>query len=146
VGASAVLEPLALQRPVGAIVDPARQVVAYGERTVFFMDDSSYPEPDGFWVRPGVETTVVVLQPEAAAPLAILLRNAPIANEVEVTAGSWSAREALSPGQETHILAPPPGAVRASVLRIRATAGVRPFDLDRTNGDRRRLGVWVQFP
>jgi hypothetical protein len=130
------IAPITLQPPVGGGV--ARQVVRYGAHDVFFLDEESYPEAPGFWVRPGRSRVVVGA---GAAPLALLVRNVPAANRVELVAGGWRQALELAPGQEVRVEVPAAGA--ATLLEIRASAGFRPFDGDRRNRDFRLLGVWI---
>ena len=118
--------------------DVARQVVRYGAHDVFFLDEESYPEASGFWVRPGRSRVVVG---ETAGPIGVFVRNAPIANRVELRAGTWQRTLDLAPRQELRVEVPPAG--RATPLEIRAAHGVRPFDVDRRNRDFRLLGVWI---
>ncbi|MEO5823468.1 MAG: hypothetical protein ABIT71_23435 [Vicinamibacteraceae bacterium] len=131
-------EPLGVAPSATGAADVARQVVRYGAHDVFFLDDESYPEAPGFWVRPGRSRVVVG---ETAGPLGVFVRNAPIANRVELTAGTWQRTLDLAPGQEMRVEVPPAGP--ATPLTIRAARGVRPFDGDRRNRDFRLLGVWI---
>ena len=60
-----VIEPLSVFRPMDRLADSvARRAVRYGESTVYFLDDRSYPEPEGFWVG-GARSSTVVIQPGA---------------------------------------------------------------------------------
>jgi hypothetical protein len=132
------IEPLGVARSATGAADVARQVVRYGGHDVFFLDEESYPEAPGFWVRPGQSRVVVG---ETTAPFGLLLRNVPIANRVELTAGSWQRTLDLAPDQEVRVEVPPAG--RATPLVIRPARGIRPVDGDRRNGDYRLLGVWI---
>ena len=135
------VEPLAVAASATGAADVARQIVRYGAHDVFFLDEESYPEAPGFWVRPGRSRVVVG---ETAGPVAVFLRNAPVANRVELRAGAWQRTIELSPGQELRIDVPPTG--RATPLEITAATGVRPFDGDHRNRDFRLLGVWIALP
>jgi len=132
------VEPLGVAPSATGAADAARQVVRYGAHDVFFLDDESYPEGPGFWVRPGRSRVVVG---ETSGPIGVLLRNASIANRVELTAGTWRRTLDLAPGQEVRVEVPSAG--RATPLAIEAARGVRPFDGDRRNRDFRLLGVWI---
>jgi hypothetical protein len=132
------VEPLGLAASATGAADVARQVVRYGAHDVFFLDETSYPEGPGFWVRPGRARVVVG---ETSAPFGLFVRNAPIANQVTLTAGSWQRTLDLAPRQEVRVEVPPAG--RATPIAIRAARGVRPFDGDRRNRDVRLLGVWI---
>jgi hypothetical protein len=69
------------------------------------------------------------------------VRNAPVANRVELTAGGWRRTLDLAPGQEVRVEVPPTG--RVTPLAIDAAHGFRPFDADRRNRDFRLLGAWI---
>jgi hypothetical protein len=132
------VEPLGIAPSATGGADVARQVVRYGRHDVFFLDEASHPEAPGFWVRPGGSRVVVG---ETAAPFGLFVRNAPIANQVTLTAGAWQRTFDLAPGEEVRVEVPPAG--RATPIAIRAARGVRPFDRDRRNRDFRLLGVWI---
>jgi hypothetical protein len=132
------VEPLGVAPSATGRRDVARQVVRYGTHDVYFLDEESYPEAPGFWVRPGRSRVVVG---ETAGPIGVFVRNAPIANRVELTAGTWQRTLELTPGQEMRVAVPPAG--RATPITIRAAHGIRPFDGDRRNRDFRLLGVWI---
>ena len=110
----------------------------YGAHDVFFLDEESYPEAPGFWVRPGRSRVVVG---ETSGPIGVFVRNAPIANRIELTAGGWRRTLDLAPGEEARVEVPRAG--RATPIVIEAARGVRPFDGDRRNRDFRLLGVWI---
>jgi hypothetical protein len=133
-----VVEPLALAASATGHADVARQVVRYGTHDVFFLDEESYPEAPGFWVRPGRSRVVVG---ETSGPFGIFVRNAPVANRVVLSAGAWQRTLDLAPGQEMRVEVPATG--RATPLAIEASTGVRPFDGDSRNRDFRLLGVWI---
>jgi hypothetical protein len=134
------VEPLAVTPSATAAGDAARQAVRYGAHDVFFLDDDSYPEAPGFWVRPGRSRIVVG---ETSGPIALFVRNAPVANRVELSAGAWQQTLDLTPGQELRVEVP--ATARATAITIRAASGFRPFDADRRNRDFRLLGVWVEL-
>ena len=132
------VEPLEVGPSATGRDDVARQVVRYGTHDVFFLDEESYPEAPGFWVRPGRSRVVVG---ETSGPIAVFVRNAPVANRVELRAGAWQRTLDLAAGQELRVEVPPAG--RATPIEIRAATGVRPFDGDHRNRDFRLLGVWI---
>ena len=58
----------------------ARTAVRYGQSTVFFLDDRSFPEPEAFWVG-GARSSSFAIQTDDARPVAsMLLRNGPLPN------------------------------------------------------------------
>jgi len=135
---SVTIEPLAVTASATGAADVARQVVRYGAHDVFFLDDESYPEGPGFWVRPGRSRVVVG---ETSGAIGVLVRNAPAANRVALSAGAWRRTLDLAPGQEVRVDVPATGT--ATPITIEAAHGVRPFDADRRNRDFRLLGVWI---
>jgi hypothetical protein len=132
------IEPLGVAPSATGAADVARQVVRYGTHDVFFLDDESHPEASGFWVRPGRSRVVIG---ETSAPVGLFVRNTPVANRVELTAGAWHRTLDLAPGQEVRVDVPPAGP--ATPIVIRAARGVRPMDRDPSNRDARLLGVWI---
>ena len=133
-----IVEPLGLAASATGAADVARQVVRYGTHDVFFLDEESYPEAPGFWVRPGRSRVVVA---GTFGPIGLFVRNAPVANRIELTAGGWRRTLDLAPGQEVRVEVPPAG--RVTPIAIDAARGFRPFDADRRNRDFRLLGVWI---
>jgi hypothetical protein len=117
------VHPVALLRPAGGLAGTARQAVAYGPFLAFFMDEGAYPEPGGFWIRPGHDVTVVVGHPDATSSLRVTMRNVPVENRIDVAAGKWRDSLTLEPGAAREIVTPPPGSTRATVLRLHASAG-----------------------
>ena len=75
------VEPLEVGPSATGRDDVARQVVRYGTHDVFFLDEESYPEAPGFWVRPGRSRVVVG---ETSGPIAVFVRNAPVAARISI--------------------------------------------------------------
>jgi hypothetical protein len=141
-----LLEPIrvfsASERATGEV---AKRAVRYGDSSVFFLDDRSFPEPEAFWVG-GSRDTTVVIQPDAArASATVRLRNAPVENRVTLRAGTWQQELRLSPGEEQRVDVPIDAARGAVVLRLESSAGFRPSEHDSGSRDRRFLGVWVKL-
>jgi hypothetical protein len=122
----------------------ARRAVRYDDASVFFLDDRSFPEPEGFWIGGSRQSTFVV-QPDAPRPSVDLhLRNAPIENRLTIASGQWQEVLTLAPGEERVVqipLAPGQGAVLVSAT---TTAGFRPSASTPGSRDERFLGVWVK--
>jgi hypothetical protein len=126
----------------------ALRAARYGRVRTFFMDQAAFTEPSGFWTR-GAEATTVVLDADEAARqqgLALRLRAGPVPTAVDLSVGEWSKSLTLAPDQIQEVTLPPPSSERSWVLRIDTLAKFSPRDLDPTNRDFRRLGVWVEFP
>ena len=59
----------------------------YGRKTVFFLDDRSFPEPEAFWVG-GARASSFAIQPDDAQPsVSMVLRNGPLPNQVTMNGG-----------------------------------------------------------
>jgi hypothetical protein len=140
-----VVEPLSLVGPRDRLTTRvARQAVRYDRSTVFFLDDRSFPEPEGFWAG-GARDSSVVLQPDTARPMAALLvRNGGAANDVTLETGQWRAAWRLAPGEERRVEIPLDTSRRAALLRVSSSSGFRPSEIEPGSRDTRFLGVWVR--
>jgi len=119
----------------------ATSVSRYADTQVWFTDDGTFPEPDGWWV-PGRGSASVLLEPPstcAASPLRI--RNGAAANRVTLVSREWRTVLALEPGEEHTVHVPVSG--RRAPLEVASAAGFRPADLDPSNKDTRFLGVFL---
>jgi hypothetical protein len=138
------IEPLSVVAPEAQLTPAtATRAIRYGALNAYFLDDGSFGEPDAFWVGGGRQTSVV-LQPDTPAAVAILIRNAPVANVVSLSAGSWRESLTLSPREERTIQVPIDPSRAAALLTVSTTAGFRPSEADTNSRDHRFLGVWVK--
>jgi hypothetical protein len=132
------LRPIALATaPPGARV--ARRAVRYGAAVAFFLDESSFPEPSGFWVGGARSTSLLVAPDDPAAKLALILRNAPVENRLTLESGSRREEIALAPREERQL-----DLAEGEILTIRTSSGFRPSDADPGSRDTRLLGVFVR--
>jgi hypothetical protein len=141
-----VIEPVSLVSPVDRLTDDfATAVMKYGETTVFFLDRSSFPEPEAFWVGGGRDASLVLAPatPSPSAPL--LLRNAPVENRVMIQSDAWREELRLQPGEERRLDVPLDARRGSSLIRFTVSSGFRPSDIDATSADHRFLGVWVKL-
>jgi len=144
VGALLVRPMSVLERDRKASSGLARRGVRYGSVCAFFMDERSFPEPGGFWLG-GARTSTVVLQPDGQrTSLAIVLRNAPIDNDVTLISGGWREHVRLAPGEERRIDVPVDPAKGAAAVTFDVAAGFSPAASDPGNRDTRFLGVWAR--
>ena len=74
----------------------------------------------------------------------LLIRNAPVANEVVLEAGQWRESLALAPGEERQVQVPIAPGRGAAMLTAATTAGFRPSESTAQSRDERFLGVWVK--
>lgn len=140
------VEPVSIVRPGARLASgSARRAVRYRAATVFFMDDRSFPEPEGFWVGGG-RTSEIVVQPDAPrTTVAVLVRNGPAANQAVFQTGGWKETIVLAAGEERRIQVPVDARRGASRLTITAASGFRATDADPNSRDSRFLGVWVRI-
>src|SRR5207244_3220708 len=91
-GARDQLEGIAL-RPVAVAAplppDMARRAVRYGDSIVYFLDERACPEPSGFWVGGGRDTTFVLRTDHTKGAVTLTLRNGAAPNRVLLESASW---------------------------------------------------------
>lgn len=140
------IEPLRLLPAGERLTDSvARRAVRYGEATVFFLDDRSYPEPEAFWIG-GERDSNVLYQPDAPrGSVPLLVRNGPMTNQVTLESGTWRQSLTMTAGEERRLEMPLDQARGGGLLRVVSGAGFRPSAHDQTSRDHRYLGVWVRF-
>jgi hypothetical protein len=124
--------------------DDARRAVRYGNTTLLFLDERSFPEPEAFWVEGSRSTGVVFHPDEARSTLDLFLRNAPVENRLTIQAGAWREEWPLAPGEERRVRIPLDPARGATLVRFAASSGFRPSAVDSTSRDDRFLGVWIR--
>ncbi len=144
--AALTIEPLAIVAPHDRLTSSyARHAVRYDGATVYFLDDNSFVEPEAFWVG-GARSALVAIQPEAGrSATTLLLRNAPVPNRIVVDIGGRRDAIELGPGEERRIDVPPNPSGGATLVRIGASAGFRPSEVETGSRDNRFLGVWVKI-
>jgi hypothetical protein len=138
------LQPIRLVSPSARVSgETARRAARYGATAVFFLDDRAFPEPGAFWVGGGRETSFVVA-PDHAAAVTLALRNGPEANEITTWIGGQRQTLAMAPDESRTVDVAVPPSRGATLVRIAASGGFRPSDVDSANRDDRYLGVYVQ--
>jgi hypothetical protein len=119
----------------------ALQAHRYPTAMAYFMTESAYVEPTGFWIRAASDAELV-LEPEGSdQPVTLHARNGPIDNRVSVAVGAWREEHRLAPGEELNIHLPV-SRDRLTRVTLHAERGFRPFEIDPDNRDRRSLGCW----
>lgn len=124
----------------------ALRAIRYGRTRVFFMDDSSYMEAEGFWTR-GEEATTIVLDTEqagAGAEQMLLVRSGAVPTTIDVAVGTWRRRLGFAANQLQAVSLPAQDGPR--VVTIRSGPWFRPSDHEPGSRDTRRLGVFVTVP
>lgn len=130
-----------------AVAGVALRSIRYGRTTTFFMDDSSFMEPGGFWTR-GEETTTLVLDREgegAHEELMLLVRSGAVPTRIEIAMGSWQRSLGFAANQLQAVSLPAHGP-GARVVSIHTGPWFRPSDHDLASKDTRRLGVFISVP
>ena len=122
----------------------ARRAVRYEPAFVYFLDERSFPEPQAFWVGGSRDSTVVVQPVPARRTLVLTLRNAPVENRVTLESRGWEKVLTMAAGEEQRIEIPVVPGAEAVPLRITASSGFRPSEVDAGSRDERFLGVWVK--
>jgi hypothetical protein len=141
-----VVEPLEVTpAPPGFTNEVARRAVRYEPAFVYFMDERSWPEPQAFWVGGSRDSTVVVQPVPARRSVVLTLRNAPVENRVTLESRGWERVLTMAAGEEQRIEIPMAPGAEAVPLRITASSGFRPSDVDAGSRDGRFLGVWVKI-
>jgi hypothetical protein len=139
------IEPLRLVRPQDRLAEgTARQGVRYGDTVVWFLDDRSFPESEGFWTG-GARSTEIVVQPDAPHPAEMLfVRNGAIENTVLIETKGWREELRLGAGEERTIQVPANQAAGATWLRVTTQNGFTPSRSNPQSRDNRHLGVWIR--
>ena len=122
----------------------ARTAVRYGRKTVFFLDDRSFPEPEAFWVG-GARESSFAIQPDDSQPsVSMVLRNGPLPNQVTMNGGGVRTTLEFAPGEEKRVAADVDDSRRAAVVTLTVTGGFRPSEQNASSRDDRFLGIWVK--
>jgi hypothetical protein len=108
-----------------------------------YTDPDTYPEGGVFWTR-GTETAHLVLVPDGAAVLRLILHVGPNGGPVTGEVGTLHFEAQLAPGETRDVrIVLPPGAL-AVPLTVRASSAFQPAAVEKGSDDRRRLGVQVR--
>jgi hypothetical protein len=140
------VEPLSIV-PAGARLTEAvaRRAVKYATTSVFFLDERSFPEPEGFWLG-GSRQSAFVIQPDRpSASVTLVVRNAPVDNRVTLASGQWREELTLGPGEERQVQVPLAPGQAAALVNATVSAGFRPSQAVPDSRDDRFLGAWIQL-
>ena len=140
-----VIEPLSIVPMNHRLSDlAARRAVKYEGASVYFLDERSFAEPEGFWLGGSRQTTFVVQTDGPRPAVDLRLRNAPVDNRLTIESGQWREELTLAPGEERQVQVPLEPGQRAVLVRATTTAGFRPSESIPDSRDDRFLGVWVR--
>ena len=135
------------------VVPTLDRVVAYDvlasitlDRFVFlFHDGSSYPEPNGFWVRGSNRALVSVVSRTGHLTTRVRLRlRSPVANTIRFETPGLTWTEDLQPDVAKDIAVEPTALDGTLRMTISSARGFRPSDVTPGSRDRRFLGCWVE--
>jgi hypothetical protein len=108
-----------------------------------YADADTYPEGGVFWTR-GTETAHLVLVPDGARVLHLILHVGPNGGPVTAEVGTVHIEANMAPGETRDVqMVLPPGAATVP-LSIRAAGAFRPSDSEAGSDDRRWLGCQVR--
>ncbi len=139
-----VVEPLSIAPASARLTDlVARRAVRYEGVSVFFLDDRSFAEPDGFWVGGSRQSTFVLQADRPQPSIDLHLRNAPVDNRLTLESGQWREELTLAAGEERHLQVPLGPGQRAVLVTATSTSGFRPSASTPDSRDDRFLGVWI---
>lgn len=138
------VEPISIVPASARLTDLiARRAVKYESVSVFFLDDRSFPEPEGFWVGGSRESTFVVQADRPQSSVDLHLRNVPEANRFTLESGQWREELTLAPGEDRVVQVPLGPGQRSALVRATSTSGFRPSESNPDSRDDRFLGVWI---
>jgi hypothetical protein len=123
----------------------AHRAERYGPGLVFFFDEGAFAEVPGFWVRGGAGTQIAAASAEGGSDLQLLVRNAPVANRVEIEVDGQNQVLDLQPREERILPVQIAGDRPAALIQIRSRDGFRPSLTEPGSTDTRFLGVWIEF-
>ena len=110
---------------------------------IAYEDDHAYPEGGVFWTR-GTETTRLVLVPDGATELHLILLVGPRGGHVTLAVGAENLTADLAANETREIALPlTPGLVTVP-MSVRSSTDFRPADVDHTSDDQRLLGCQVR--
>jgi hypothetical protein len=116
-----------------------------GRFVFLFHDDSSYPEPNGFWVRGSNRAIVSVVSRTGHLTTRVRLRlRSPVANTIRVETPGVTWTEDLQPDVARDIAVEPTALDGTIRMTITPARGFRPSDVTPGSQDRRFLGCWVE--
>jgi hypothetical protein len=121
----------------------AKAGARYGPLVVFLLSGEAWVEPGGIWVAGGSKAEFAVAS-DAQTPVRLAIRSGALDNVVTVESRTWRRRFEFKPGDETVVQLPIDGRSQATPLRVSATSGFRPVDVDPNSEDARFLGVRIE--
>jgi hypothetical protein len=122
---------------------PGWRAARYGRATVFLLDGRAWIETGGSWIVGASYAEFAVVR-DSGAPLQLFVRNAAVENIVTLDADAWHETLTLKPREERTLTIPIVPQRPGVVLRVAASTGTRPADVEEGNRDKRFLGCWIE--
>ena len=129
--------------PEGVENRKARHAARYGPAILFLLGGDAWVEPVGTWVAGGSSADFAVA-PDPDASFQLFVQNGPVDNKVTLESAGWQETLILEPGAERILQIPADHRRRAIRLKVAATKGFRPAEVDPKSEDLRYLGVWIE--
>jgi hypothetical protein len=122
---------------------PGWRAARYGRATVFLLDGRAWVETGGSWIVGASYADFAVVR-DPGARLQLFVRNAAVDNVVTLDADAWHETLTLKPREERTLPLPIAPQRAGLVLRVAASTGTRPADVEEGNQDKRFLGCWIE--
>jgi hypothetical protein len=127
--------------PAGTLLSAA----AFEPVRIFFHDNASYPEAEGFWVKGRTAARMTMLKVRDTDPGVLLaVHSGARPNVVTLATPDWSQKIELVPGVTQRVTVPTTVGERFIPLTISSADGFVPAEVEHTR-DRRLLGAWFAF-
>jgi hypothetical protein len=140
-----IVEPMSILPASARLTDlVARRAVKYADVSVFFLDERSFAEPEGFWIGGSRQSAFVVQSDRLQSSVDLMIRNAPVENHLTMVSRQWREDLTLAPGEERRVQVPLGPGQRAAFVTATTTSGFRPSAATPDSRDERFLGVWVR--
>ncbi len=139
------LQPLSTRPSTDPLADivPERSVRS-GPGLLFLVGGSAFVEPGGAWIQGGGQAEFV-LAPDTDGPVRLLLRNAPVVDDVRLQSGEWRLDLHLAPGETREVEVPRPSGALGAQVSISTSSGFHPYQVDPHSTDHRLLGCWIEL-
>jgi len=121
----------------------AKSGARYGPVVVYLLSGDVWLEPAGIWIAGGSNAEFAIA-PDRQSPIHLFLRNGSADNTVTLESAAWRDSLMLGPDEVRMLQIPTDGRSQATPLRIAATNGFRPVDVDPKSADDRFLGAWIE--
>jgi hypothetical protein len=132
-----------VEPPRGLEDREAERGARYGSVVVFLLSGDAWMEPAGIWIAGGSNAEFAIA-PDRQSPIHLSLRNGSADNIVTLESATWRQSLMLGPDEALMVQIPTDGRSQATPLRVAATNGFRPVDVDPKSADERFLGVWIE--